>query len=83
MAAPNGDRDWPAQTADTIERVVGSVRDKTAGPAISAGRAVVYGVFAGDHRDGRARPLCIAAVRALDVYLPSPVSATTTSGSPI
>jgi hypothetical protein len=38
--------DWPAQAADTIVRVVGQVRDKTTGPAISASRAVVFGLLA-------------------------------------
>jgi hypothetical protein len=42
---PGGD-DWPAQAADTIVRVVGQVRDKTTGPAITATRAVVYGTLA-------------------------------------
>jgi len=38
--------DWPAQAADTIVRVVGQVRDKTTGPAITASRAVVFGLLA-------------------------------------
>jgi hypothetical protein len=38
--------DWPAQAADTIERVVGTVRDKTVVPAQRATRAVVYGLLA-------------------------------------
>lgn len=37
--------DWPAQAADTIERVVGTVRDKTVVPAQRATRAVVYGLL--------------------------------------
>jgi hypothetical protein len=38
--------DWPAQAADTIVRVVGQVRDRTTGPAITASRAVVFGLLA-------------------------------------
>jgi hypothetical protein len=38
--------DWPAQAADTIVRVVGQVRDRTTGPAITAARAVVFGLLA-------------------------------------
>lgn len=38
--------DWPKQAADTIERVVGAVRDKTVVPAQKATRAVVYGLLA-------------------------------------
>jgi drug/metabolite transporter (DMT)-like permease len=38
--------DWPKQAADTIERVVGTVRDKTVVPAQRATKAVVYGILA-------------------------------------
>lgn len=62
--------DWPAQAADTIERVVGSVRDKTTGPAITVARWVVYGTFALVVGAMVAILLAIAGVRLLDVYLP-------------
>lgn len=62
--------DWPAQAADTIERVVGSVRDKTTGPAITVARWIVYGTFALVVGTVVAILLAIAAVRMLDVYLP-------------
>ena len=42
----SGGDDWPAQAADTIVRVVGEVRDRTTGNAITAARAVVYGIIA-------------------------------------
>jgi hypothetical protein len=32
---PSSQEDWPAQMAESIERVVGSVRDKTTGPALT------------------------------------------------
>lgn len=38
--------DWAAQTADTIERVVGSVRAKTADPLEQVARLLVYGLLA-------------------------------------
>ncbi len=38
--------DWTAQAADTVERVVGAVRDRAVVPVQRAGRAVVYGTFA-------------------------------------
>jgi len=44
-APPSGD-DWPAQAATTIVKVVGTVRDRTTGQAITASRAVVYGLLA-------------------------------------
>lgn len=65
--------DWPAQAADTIERVVGTVRDKTTGPAITAGRWVVYGTFAFFVGLAVLVLLAIAAVRLLDAYLPDAV----------
>jgi hypothetical protein len=65
--------DWPAQMADSIERVVGSVRDKTTGPALTIARAVVYGTFAGVVAVAAIVLFVIAAVRLLDVYLPDAV----------
>ena len=66
----SGSSDWPAQAADTIERVVGTVRDKTTGPAITAARWVVYGTFALLVGTVVAILLAVAGVRLLDVYLP-------------
>ena len=37
--------DWPAQAADTIERVVQDVRSKTTGPAITAAKWFVAALF--------------------------------------
>jgi len=65
--------DWPAQAADTIVRVVGSVRDKTTGPAIKVSRAVVYGLLAAVLGIVVVVLASIALVRILDVYLPSSV----------
>jgi len=38
--------DWTVQAADTIERVVVGVRDKTTVPLTTVARAVVYGLLA-------------------------------------
>jgi hypothetical protein len=67
-SAPSSD--WPAQAADTIEQVVGSIRDKTTGPAITAARWAVYGTFAALVGLAVAILLAISAVRIMDVYLP-------------
>ena len=68
---PPGPRDdWPAQAADTIVRVVGQVRDKTTGPAITVARGVVYGTLALILGITALVLLAIASVRILDVYLP-------------
>jgi predicted lysophospholipase L1 biosynthesis ABC-type transport system permease subunit len=68
--AGSGSPDWPAQAADAIVRTVGSVRDKTTGPAITAARWLVYGTFALLVGTVVAVFVAISAVRALDVYLP-------------
>lgn len=41
--APESTADWPKQATDSIVRVVDTVRDKTAGPAVTAARGIVYG----------------------------------------
>ena len=66
--------DWPARAADTIERLVGTVRDKTVVPAQRATRAVVYGLLATFFIGTAAVLLVIGAFRGLviltgDVWL--------------
>lgn len=70
--ASNGD--WPSEAADTIVRVVGQVRDKTTGPAITVARGIVYGLLAGVLGFVALVLLAIMAVRLLDVYLPESVT---------
>jgi hypothetical protein len=65
--------DWPAQAADTIERAVQTVRDKTTGPAITVARWSVAGLFAVIMGTTVAILVCILLVRVLDVYLPESV----------
>jgi hypothetical protein len=71
LATPEDD--WPTQAADTIERVVGSVRDKTTGPALTISRALVYGTFAVIVGLAALPLVVIVAVRLLDSYLPDAV----------
>jgi hypothetical protein len=70
---PPPERDWAAQTADTIERVVGSVRDRTTGPALTVARGVVYGTFAVLVGTVCVVLLIVGAVRLVDNYLPDAV----------
>jgi hypothetical protein len=72
-ADPGVGSDWPAQAADAIERTVGAVRDRTTGPAITVARGLVYGTFALLVGTVVVVVLAIAAVRALDAYLPDAV----------
>lgn len=73
---PPPERDWPAQAADTIERFVGQIRDKTTGPALTAARAVVYGLFGGIVAIACLVVLIILLVRLLDVALPDSIFGT-------
>jgi hypothetical protein len=72
VATPE-DHDWATQAADTIERAVGTVRDRTTGPALTISRAVVYGLFAAIVGVAALVLLAIAAVRLLDAYLPDSI----------
>jgi len=65
--------DWADQTADTIVRVVGNVRDRTTGPALLVVRAVVYGMFIALVGMAALVLFTILAVRFIDNYLPSSV----------
>ena len=58
------------QAADTIESVVGSIRDKTAVPLETIARALVYGLVAGVMGLTALIMVAIAMVRILEVYLP-------------
>jgi hypothetical protein len=73
--------DWAAQTADTIERVVGGVRGKTSEPLERIARILVYGVVAAIVGVTALVLLAVLVVRALDVAIPGPVwSAHATTG---
>lgn len=65
--------DWPAQAADTIERVVQTVRDKTTGPAITAARWLVAGLILLVAGTMALILLVVMVVRLLDAYLPDSV----------
>lgn len=62
--------DWPAQVADTIERVVGNVRDATTGRALTVVAGIVYGTFAVILATPVLVMVAIMLVRLLNVYLP-------------
>jgi hypothetical protein len=66
---PLTDPSWPAELADTVERVVGQVRDKTTTPAVHVTRAIVFGLLAGILGVVAVTLLVIGAVRGLQVLL--------------
>ena len=65
--------DWPAQAADTIERVVGTIRSKTADPVERVARVLVYGLLAAILGIAVLVLFTIAAVRFINAYLPGDV----------
>lgn len=71
MAGTDGD--WAAQTADTIDRVISGVRDKTTGPVERVARVLVYGVVAAILGATCLVLLAIAVVRLLDIAIPGEV----------
>ena len=66
---PGLDGDWPAQAADKIVQVVGQVRDRTTGPAITVARGAVYGLLAGILGAVCLVLFIICLVRLLDTYV--------------
>lgn len=42
---PLTDPNWAAELADTVERVVGTVRDKATKPAVHVTRGIVFGLL--------------------------------------
>ena len=61
--------DWTVQVADTIESVVGSVRDKTAVPLETVARALVYGIVLGTMGITALVLATILGIRALSYVL--------------
>jgi hypothetical protein len=62
--------DWTTEAADTVERVVTTVRDRTVVPAQKVARAVVYGLLAGFFVITALLLLAIMVFRLLSIALP-------------
>ncbi len=65
--------DWATQTADAIERVVATVRSKTAEPLEMVARGLVYGLVAAIVGLAAAVLAAVALVRVLDLVIPGAV----------
>ena len=70
MAQSPAGQDWTVQAADRIESVVGTIRDKTVVPVTTVARGLVYGLVTGVLGIVALVLVAIAALRALQVYLP-------------
>jgi hypothetical protein len=66
---PFTDPNWAADIADTIERVVGTVRERTTTPLVKASRAVVFGLLAAILGTVAFVLLLIIATRAVQAVL--------------
>ncbi len=60
--------DWAVQAADTIERLVGKVRDKTSVPLVTVARALVFGLLAAVMGIVVAILVAVMLVRVIDVF---------------
>ena len=69
----NRDHDWPAQLADIATRIVEQVRSKTTRPAITAARALVFGLLALSVGAVAALLFLIGTIRLVNGYLPGTV----------
>ena len=65
--------DWPAEAADRIESVVGTVRDATTGKALTVAKAIVYGTFAAIVGITVLVMLSVGLVRFADIWIPGEV----------
>ena len=65
--------DWASQAADTVERIVGSIRAKTAGPLETVAYALVYGLVALIVGGAAAVLGAVLLVRVLDIVIPGGV----------
>jgi hypothetical protein len=68
-----GSDDWAVQTADTIERLVESVRSNTSDRLVSVTRLVVFGLLAAILGTIALVLVAIFVVRFLDNYIPGGV----------
>jgi len=66
-ASPAGP-DWPARTAETIESVVATIRDRTVAPATLVAKAVAYGSIIALVGVSVMVMVGVAAVRVANVY---------------
>jgi hypothetical protein len=70
LPRPSTGPDWTVQAADTIESVVGTIRDKTVVPATTIARGLVYGIVAGTLGIAVLVLVVVMVFRMLVAYLP-------------
>ena len=73
---PLTDPNWASNIADTVERVVGTVRDKTTKPLLLAYRGAIFGVVASVGGLAAVVLLVIALTRGLQAVIEWPLDHT-------
>ena len=68
-ANPLTDPNWAAELADTVERVVGTVRDKATTPVVHITRGIVYGLLGAFLGIAAVTLLLIGMTRAIQALL--------------
>jgi hypothetical protein len=63
--------EWTTQTADTIDKTVAAVRDRTVVPVTKASKAVVYGLLAAICIVVALTLLAVVTFRILDLAVPT------------
>jgi hypothetical protein len=71
---PLTDPNWAADIADTVERVVGTVRDRATKPVVHVTRGVVFGLLGAFLAITAVTLLLIALTRAIQAALDGAVS---------
>jgi len=66
---PLTDPKWPSDLADTVEKVVGTVRDRATTPVVHITRGIVYGTMAAFVAATALVLLLVGATRALQSLL--------------
>ena len=66
---PLTDPNWAAELADTVERLVGTVREKATKPAVHVTRGIVFGLLAAFLGLTALTLLLVGVTRALQVLL--------------
>jgi len=72
MSEPSSS-DWPRQIADQVERVIGQVRDRATGPALTVIRLVAFGMLLAILGVVAVVLLAVASVRFVNSYVPGDV----------
>ena len=67
-AVRDHESDWAAQAADTVDRFVVGISDRTAGPLTTVARAIKFGLLTAFLATAAVVLFIVASVRVLDIW---------------